>query len=100
MRFASTLNAATGPFHQINYLGSLGGARVLGYPGMQRLMRRVVRDLHRSVDRRTDSELEQGMHFPVGWDPYFHDFMTLREVCHYPTQHYQHHRRQLTLTGL
>ena len=51
MRFASTLNAATGPSHQINYLGSLGGARVLGYPGMPRLMRRVVRDLHRSVDR-------------------------------------------------
>jgi len=23
--------------------------------------------------------------------------MTLREVYHYPTQHYQHHRRQLTL---
>jgi hypothetical protein len=37
------------------------------------------------------------MHFPVGWDPYFRDFMTLRDVFHYPTQHYDHHRRQLTL---
>ena len=99
-RFAQALNAATGPFHHVNYLGSLGGARVLGYPGMQRLMRRAIRDLHRSLDRRTDQELERGMHFPVGWDPYFTDFMTLRELYHYPTQHSQHHRRQLTLTGL
>ena len=99
-RFAASLNAGTRPFHHVNYLGSLGGARVLGYPGMQRLMRRVIRDLHRSLDRRTDDQLGRGMHFPVGWDPYFQDFMTLREVYHYPTQHYQHHRRQLTLTRL
>lgn len=99
-RFAGALNASTGPFHHVNYLGSLGGARVLGYPGMQRLMRRAIRDLRRSLDRRTDEELEQGMHFPVGWDPYFTDFMTLHQLYHYPTQHYQHHRRQLTLTGL
>lgn len=97
VRFASSLNRATRPFHHVNYLGSLGGARVLGYPGMQRLMRRVIRDLHRSLDTRSGQDLARGMHFPVGWDPYFLDFMTLREVYHYPTQHYQHHRRQLTL---
>ncbi len=28
--FAATLNAATRPFHVVNYVGSLGGARVLG----------------------------------------------------------------------
>ncbi len=39
------------------------------------------------------------MHFPVGWDPYFNDYMTLREVYHYPTRHYDHHRRQLTLAA-
>lgn len=31
--------------------------------------------------------------------PYFRDYMTLLEVYHYPTQHYDHHRRQLTLGG-
>jgi hypothetical protein len=36
------------------------------------------------------------MHFPVGWDPYFKDTMTVADVYHYPTQHYDHHRRQLT----
>ena len=29
--FAATLNAATRPFHVVNYLGSLGGGRVLGH---------------------------------------------------------------------
>ena len=38
------------------------------------------------------------MHFPVGWDPYFNAYMTLRDIYHYPTQHYDHHRQQLTLT--
>jgi hypothetical protein len=97
-RFASTLNAGTRPFHHVNYAGSLGGARVLGYAGMERLMHRVIRGLHRSLDRCADDELERGMHFPVGWDPYFRDFLTVRDVYHYPTQHYQHHRRQLTLS--
>ena len=39
------------------------------------------------------------MHFPVGWDPDFKDFMTLLEVYHYATQHHHHHRRQLTLAS-
>jgi hypothetical protein len=25
--------------------------------------------------------------------------MTFRDIYHYPTQHYDHHRRQLTLTA-
>jgi len=95
-RFAAALNAGTRPFHVINYLGSLGGARVLGYPRMQRLMDRTIRSLQTSLLRESETALDRGMHFPVGWDPYFADYMTLREVYHYPTQHYQHHRRQLT----
>lgn len=30
-QFAALLNAGTRPFHVVNYLGSLGGARVLGH---------------------------------------------------------------------
>jgi hypothetical protein len=33
----------------------------------------------------------------VGWDPYFKDMMTLGDVYHYGTQHFDHHRAQLTL---
>jgi hypothetical protein len=98
-RFAALLDAATRPFHVINYLGSLGGARVLGYAGMQRLMDRVIHSLQASLRRESRTALDRGMHFPVGWDPYFTDYMTLRDVYHYPTQHYDHHRRQLTLAS-
>ena len=31
------------------------------------------------------------------WDPYFRDYMTLADVYHYATQHFDFHRRQLTL---
>lgn len=24
------------------------------------------------------------MHFPVGWDPYFRDHMTVQDVLHFP----------------
>lgn len=95
--FAAVLDAGTRPFHVINYAGSLGGARVLGYRGMDRAMDRVVSSLQASLAGEPEAALQRGMHFPQGWDPYFKDFMTLRDVYHYATQHYDHHRRQLTL---
>ena len=96
-RFAALLNAATRPFHVINYVGSLFGTRTLGYARMERLMDQVLSDLEKSLRAQPERALDRGMHFPVGWDPYFRDYMTLRDVYHYPTQHYDHHRRQLTL---
>ena len=51
-----------------------------------------------SLRAQPERALDRGMHFPVGWDPYFTDYMTLRDIYHYPTQHYDHHRQQLTLT--
>ena len=96
-RFAAALNATTRPFHVVNYVGSLGGARVLGHAGLERMMDRVTSSLVRSLNRRSPEDLARGMHFPVGWDPYFRDYMTTAEVYHYATQHYEHHRRQLTL---
>ena len=47
--FAATLNAATRPFHVVNYLGSLGGARVIGHARMERLLDFVIGRLQRSV---------------------------------------------------
>ncbi len=96
-RFAATLNAATRPFDTVNYIGSLGGIRLLGYPRTERLMDRTIGALQASLDHASDAELRRSMHFPVGWDPYFEDVMTICDVYHYPTQHYDHHRRQLTL---
>lgn len=96
-RFAAILNAGTRPFHVINYIGSLFGARTLGYVGMERLMDRVLSGLQTSLRAQPERSLSRGMHFPVGWDPYFKEYMTLRDLYHYPTQHYDHHRQQLTL---
>jgi DinB superfamily len=97
--FAALLNAGTRPFHTINYLGSLGGARVLGHARMERIFDRVVAALITSMNRQNPTGLARGMHFPTGWDPYFRDYMTMTDVYHYATQHYGHHRRQLTLPG-
>jgi hypothetical protein len=98
-RFARGLNAATRPFHVVNYLGSVGGARVLGYGGMERVMDLVTGSLIGTLGQASDQQLARGMHFPVDWDPYFRDYMTVHDVLHYATQHYQHHRKQLTLSN-
>jgi len=96
-RFAALLNTGTRPFHVVNYIGSLFGARALGYARMERLMDRVLSSLQASLRAQPQRALDRGMHFPVGWDPYFTDYMTLWDLYHYPTQHYDHHRQQLTL---
>ncbi len=98
-QFAAVLNSAAAPFHVVNYVGSLGGARVLGHSGMNKAFDLVVAHLVTSLEKDPDSELRRGMHFPVGWDPYFQEHMTIEDVYHYTTLHYDHHRRQLTLAA-
>lgn len=94
--FANVLNSATRPFHHINYWGSCGAARVSGHRRLGRKFDRVVTSLHRHLDAENEATLRRGMHFPPDWDPYFNDFMTLAEVYHYPTQHFDFHRAQLS----
>lgn len=95
--FAAVLNAGTRPFHVINYLGSCGGALVFRGPRLSRQLDHTIDLLHRRLDAETEDALNRRMHFPVGWDPYFQDTMTLGEVYAYGTQHYDFHRGQLTL---
>jgi hypothetical protein len=89
--FAATLNAVTRPFHVVNYLGSLGGAPVLGHARMERLMDFVIGRLQWSVRGASEDSLNRGMHFPVGWDPYFNDYMTLSRCL--PLRHPASKRR-------
>jgi hypothetical protein len=96
-RFAAALNAGTHPFHIINYLGGCGGALVFHGPRLTRLLDRTVEKLHRRLDAETEDSLNSRMHFPVQWDPFFADTMTVADVYHYGTQHYGFHRAQLTL---
>ena len=66
---------------------------------MEHILDHVVAGLIACMHRESAASLGHGMHFPTGWDPYFRDYMTMAEVYHYASQHYGHHRRQLTLPG-
>lgn len=96
-RFAASLNAVRRPFHAVNYLGSWAGGQIVPPATIVRLMRRTLRALRRRLDRESEQTLALTMHFPTDWDPYFRPTMSVREVYHYGTEHYEHHRRQLTL---
>jgi hypothetical protein len=94
--FAAALNAATRPFHVVNYLSALPGGRVLRGLAMGKSMDRTIGHLRRRLARESERTFALAMHFPIGWDPYFRNVMTIADVYAYPTQHYDHHRRQLT----
>ena len=95
--FAAVLNSVRRPFHVINYLGSVGGGRILTLPAMTRLMDRTIKALQRRLDSETSAGLALTMHFPPDWDPYFQPTMTVLDVYHFGTQHFEHHQHQLTL---
>jgi DinB family protein len=95
--WAMLLNRATRPFHVVNYWGSVAGARVFNSARMESLADRTIAALQRSLTGEREAALNRGMPFPVGWDPYFRDWMSLAEVYRYATRHFEHHRRQLTL---
>ena len=94
--FAAALNAGTRSFHVVNYLCALPGARVLSGRAMGRLMDSTIGHLRAGLEGQSERTLALAMHFPTEWDPYFNDVMTIADVYRYPTQHYEHHRRQLT----
>lgn len=98
--FARVLQSATAPFHVVNYYGTCAAATVYNRNRMGKKVNRVIDGLQRSLATEDDRALRRGMHFPPGWDPYFRDYMTLADVYAYPGRHYDHHRRQLTLTNL
>jgi hypothetical protein len=97
--YARLLNAATRPFDTVNYAGSCLGGKILGERRMIMMFGRAVAMLHRRLDTETDTDLARGMHYPDRWDPFFGEFMTLADIYRFPTQHFDFHRRQLTLSA-
>lgn len=95
--FAATLNAGARPFHVVNYLGSAISGHLWSLRMMMRVFDRTCRGMARSLRRATDENLSRSMPFPKRWDPYFTEHMTLLDVYHYPLQHFEFHRRQLTI---
>ena len=57
--------------------------------------RRILAGLA-TLERETDQSLDLTMHSRTAWDPYSRPTMTVRDLYHYETEHYEHHRRQLT----
>jgi hypothetical protein len=97
--YAWLLNAASAPFHQINYYGSCAAARVYNRRRMAAQCDRVIARLQGKLVEEPEKNFALAMHFPVGWDPFFTDSMTLEAVYRYPTKHFDFHRRQLTVDG-
>jgi hypothetical protein len=95
--FAALLNSAWRPFHVINFWGSVGAALVFNHDRMGRLCDRTIAALQRHLAREPEDGLRRGMAFPTSWDPYFAPHMTLADVYRYPSRHFEHHRRQLSL---
>ncbi len=96
--YARLLNAATRPFDLINYLGPCAAIHIYGHQRMAAKLDHTLAALHRRIDTATTTDLARGMHYPTRWDPFFTSYMTLADLYRYPTQHYDFHRRQLTLT--
>lgn len=94
--FAAILNLSTRPFHWVNYAGSVVGGAVFTPERMQRRLDSVTARLERDMDRQSAQSRARGMYYPTRWDPYFNEYMTLADVYHYPTQHFDHHDRQLS----
>ena len=94
--FAATLNAATRPFHVVNYLGSCGGG-LIGPERAARWLDHIIASLHRSLERAGEADLARGMHYPTRWDPFFQPYMTLADIYRYPARRFAFHVRQLTL---
>ncbi|WP_406422476.1 DinB family protein [Streptomyces sp. NBC_00873] len=95
--FARVLDAATVPFDLVNYAGPCGAVKVYGPRRMAAAFDRVTGALERHLAEESEADLARGMHYPVRWDPFFQDYMTLADIYRYPTQHFDFHHRQLTL---
>ncbi|MEV8320480.1 DinB family protein [Streptomyces sp. NPDC059900] len=95
--FARLLNAGTKAFDVVNYLGPVGGARVLGRRGMGTAFDRVVEFLHRRLGAEREADFALAMPYPTRWDPFFRDVMTVADLYRYATRHFDFHRAQLTL---
>jgi hypothetical protein len=94
--FAALLNALTGPFNAVNYLGAVHGAKAYNRNRMGRKFDTTCALLRRELAAESDRSLRCGMSFPARWDPFFKKRMTLADVYHYPTQHFMFHSQQLS----
>jgi hypothetical protein len=95
--YAALLDIGTRPFNFINYWGSVLGSRLYSDRSMIPMFDAEIRALRRRLDREPEESFGRSMAYPIRWDPFFKDTMTLEDVFHFPTRHFEFHRRQLTI---
>jgi hypothetical protein len=95
--YARALNAVTVPFDAVNFAGAWLAGQVLPRRVMLTMFDHVIAALHRRLDKESEETLTRSMYYPTRWDPFFREVMTLADVYHFPTQHFDFHRAQLTL---
>ncbi|HEU0297370.1 MAG TPA: DinB family protein [Anaerolineales bacterium] len=93
--FAELLNVFTVPFNWINALGARFQARVFTYQRIGKLYDWTYFSLVKQINSIKEDEWERGMHYPTRWDSNFSDFMTIRELFHYPVRHFNFHMGQI-----
>jgi hypothetical protein len=95
--FAAVLDSATPLFNSVNYWGSVGGSRLYPPDRLPAKFDAVTSHLQRRLRSETSAALKRSTNFPTRWDPFFTTTMTLADVYHYPTQHFDFHQHQLAL---
>ena len=98
--WAAGMAAVTPLYHRLNWLGGVVGGRLFTVARMGRRMEAVTAKILRFYDHASPGDLRRGMTIPPSWDPYFSTWMDRALLMTWAPMHYQHHRRQLTLTTL
>ena len=98
--WAAGMAAATPLYNRLNWAGGVVGGRLFTLAHMGRQMEAVTAKILHFYDHARPDEMGRGMTIPPSWDPYFSTWMDRAQLMTWAPKHYQHHRRQLTLTTL
>lgn len=98
--YARLLSTLTRPYHWINFIAPVGGARLVSPARAARWMQADTRRLLRWAGSATEEQLALSAPVPVEWDPYFLPEMSRQDVLDWAARHYRHHRAQLDLPTL
>jgi hypothetical protein len=98
--WATGMAAVTPLYNRLNWAGGVVGGRLFNLARTGRQMEAVTAKILHFYDQASPGELHRGMTIPPSWDPYFSTWMDRAQLMTWAPKHYQHHRRQLTLTTL
>lgn len=94
--FSGLLNAGTRPFIWIDVLGPRVGAKIFSQASLGRKYDKAHASVLKKVQSLRESDWKRGMYCPTRWDPLMKEFMTVEDLFHYMTAHFNHHLNQLS----